>query len=171
MKKTIRSLSILFGFIGLFMGFTITCYAQSKKHTVIEILHGNPSNGSLTLSDPYPRVDQFYDVIWIVSDKSNVKSIVDIKKYDTSPGIFLVNPSGNERKWKGRVWLAPEKDYVYYIKWTEKGNPTVRTCDPKISVKPSITLPFQILLLILMGLVPLLMVRYAYKRMKARRTQ
>jgi hypothetical protein len=104
---------------------------------VIHIKSGNPTNGSLDLSDTgHSYVARFTRITWVIDDNSNVGSIKDIGKKKGSPSIFILAPTRKGSNWTGKVVFVPQLDYQYYITWTEKGNGNSHTYDPKISVKP-----------------------------------
>jgi len=105
------------------------------EHT-ITIEYGYP-DGHLKLSDSgYSKVDLYTRINWVIDPNSNVASIDKIHKEKGSPVLFILGPSRDGQNWTGKVVFAPNKDYDYYINWTEKVSGLSRTYDPKIAVKP-----------------------------------
>lgn len=117
---------------------------DSYHQTTITIMRGNPSNDSLILDpDTTPEVYKGRKVNWIIDSKSNVDSFsIRIKKNsDHIFPFFLLPPSKFTREGSGTVYprftIGDRKLYRYDINWKMKGEDTVRTFDPKLSIKPT----------------------------------
>lgn len=129
------------------------------------IIHKGYSNGTLKLSQEHITVDRFTRINWIIHDTANVASIVGIHKKKGSPVLFIGAPRRDGNSWTGKVIFAPERDYEYYIEWTEKGTGTRRTHDPKISVNPDLWFVlFVVILLIFIGVPTVLYARRTRNR-------
>lgn len=172
MKKAIKSLATLLGFIVIFIGYTNTCYALPKD-IVIKILQGDKSNGKITLDQDPANARGSRKVTWIIDNPgaNNVKTF-RITTKSTSPESFSKKPPttySTTAEGKLKFHLLSDK-YEYKIEWYDKEEGNYHIHDPKISIKPSITIFPEWLILLLLGLIPILLVGYAYKKLKAKRT-
>ncbi len=152
MKKS-NQLFTLFNGLALTLVIASVVSCNDNKSNIIKTPVTNTikitqgySNGTLLLDPISPTVDQGSIIKWVVvSDpKSDVGAIKDIDKKNP-PEIFESKPSGSETQWTAKVKYAPKEEYIYYIKWKHK-NGTLYTFDPKISVKPSITTFYNIII-------------------------
>lgn len=165
------SLAKLLGFIVIFIGYANPSYSQ-PKNIIITILQGNKSTHKITLDQDPATAWGSKNVKWVINDPNtnNVKTFRIVTK-STSPESFKRKPSINYSTTADgdlKFHLFGDR-YEYRIEWYDnEGQP--HTHDPKISIKPSFSLAKQLLILCLLGLAPILLVVFAYNKLKARRT-
>lgn len=106
----------------------------------IKITAGDPSNGSLTLSDHGHTVAEGGDtILWQIQNKSGVASITAIQEKPDSTNIFSTTPRKRGNNWMGVIdtAAAPEAEYLYSIVWMAEDGSGPYTFDPKITIKPT----------------------------------
>ena len=126
-------------------------------------------DGKLDLSDNgYSKVDQFTRITWVIDKNSNVASIEKIHKKHTFPVLFVFGPSQDGDTWTGKVMFAPDKEYEYYIKWTEKGSGKSYTFDPKIAVKPGTFSFTTLVILVALIIIAIPTVRFFSRKINSK---
>lgn len=134
--------------------------------------NGSASNGNSSAVKGEP-------VHWKIHPDAGVAYIDDINmkggpSAPPSRNIFSDNPikpQGTRTHWKGTVnnGAQPGDEYNYYIKWKSKSGGPIKTCDPKITIKPSGGLPFGViggLVALFMGAAYMVFVRRKNLRAK-----
>ena len=102
--------------------------------------NGNPGNGN-------SRDRPGEQVHWKADPQCNVDRIENIR-IKSGPGappstnIFSADPprpQGNPRHWKGTINATAQvgQEYNYDILWVPKTGGSAKTCDPKITIRPS----------------------------------
>lgn len=147
----------------------------------IEIVSGNPTDGSLELTvdgkrgNGNGRAKRNWQVHWKVLTGSNVLYIADIKMKTgngapPSTDIFSGDPPRKQdadgKYWKAKVnGNAPiDAEYNYDIFWVGSGPTPVVKYDPKISVRPT----FNFLKLIIGFIVGLLSLEFLRRKITKR---
>jgi hypothetical protein len=103
----------------------------------IHIESGNPSDGSLQLSDNgHTNAHKGADVNWHIDD-ADITSI-RIEAKSGSPNIWSTFPAERGNRWTGETSLgAPDNaQWKYSIIWTSSGGGT-HTHDPIIAIRPT----------------------------------
>lgn len=128
----------------------------NEHDTTIEIVNGDTSNDTLTLNPGImPDVYKGRKVTWNINPSSNVESF-RLKRKDKTDHIFIISPlSDFKKEISGTVYprylIADDRIYNYYILWKKKGDPKVRTFDPKLAVKSTGFTTLELLIYILSG--------------------
>lgn len=118
---------------------------------VIKIKGSNPSNGDLNLSDHgHTRASEHDTIIWQIKNDSGVYSITHIEEKANSDNIFETPPYQEGDHWRGVISRSvhPGDEYKYSIFWKDSENSPEHEYDPKISIRPSLSVIKIIVLLL-----------------------
>lgn len=147
----------------------------------IKIIASNPNTGGLTLDPPDPviKVKRSELIVWEPEPGCGVKMITNIERKSTPPSnvTFSEMPhrAGSSDNWKARVSAScPYYARFYYsIFWEPENNPQpgtpIKEYDPVIAVRPSTSLLFRIVFIILSAILSIFTLKLFFDKKKKKK--